>query len=177
MKKLSLVTMFVLISFVLALNPVTANAQDLRKTVVSSKIDPSKLTLIKSTDLSIMAIISYGCQGDMPGIDAFYVGNIMVGVKNAIYNKHGWPTAAVITLKYFDLGKGKLVKIVKTTPKLHVVHGKLRAIADFLMVDHPVLVKKSVGISVCVKPVNSSITDPVPGNNCKTTYKCNQYVK
>ncbi|MEN8155130.1 MAG: hypothetical protein ABFR75_14020 [Acidobacteriota bacterium] len=172
MKKLSFFTIFVLISFLLVLNPLTVNAQDLRKTVVPAKIDPSKLTFLKTADLRVLAIHSVSCGCDLPGVDAFYMGNIMVDLANHPYKKIGWPTAVIVTLKYFDLMKGELVKVVKTTQVLNSFPKNTHTLQRFVMVNHPVLVKKSVGISICVKPANVSIKDPVASNNCKVVKNC-----
>ena len=171
MKKLSLLTVFVLISFALALNPVTGNAQDLQKLKVT-KFTPQQLTILKTADLRVLAIHSYSCICDLVGVDAFYMGNIMVDLANHPYKKRGWPTSVIVTLKYFDLMKGKIVKVVKTTRVLNPFPKNIHTLQRFVMVDHPVLVKKSFGISICVKPANSSITDPVAANNCKVTKKC-----
>jgi len=173
MKKLSLFSVLALISFVLIVNPVFAGqvkTTDLKK--VQTKFDPGQLTILKSTDLRVLAIHSYSCICDLVGVNAFYMGNIMVDLANHPYKKRGWPTAVVVTLKYYDLMKGKLVKVVKTTQVLNPFPKNTHTLHRFVMVDHPVLVKKSVGISICVKPADSTMKDPVAANNCKLVKKC-----
>ncbi|MCK4889130.1 MAG: hypothetical protein KAS97_04305, partial [Candidatus Aminicenantes bacterium] len=173
MKKLSLFSVLALISFALIVNPVFAGqvkTTDLKK--VQTKFDPGQLTILKSADLRVLAIHSYSCICDLVGVDAFYMGNIMVDLANHPYKKRGWPTAVVVTLKYFDLMKGKLVKVVKTTQVLNPFPKNTHTLQRFVMVDHPVLVKKSVGISICVKPADSTMKDPVAANNCKLVKQC-----
>ncbi|MEN8222024.1 MAG: hypothetical protein ABFR36_02090 [Acidobacteriota bacterium] len=170
MKKSSFFSVLILIGLTMILNPALGNSQVIKKVVAPTKIDPSRLTLLKTADLRVLAIHSYSCGCDFAGIEAFYMGNIMVDLANHPYKKRGWATAVVVTLKYFDLMKGQIVKVVKTTQVLNPFPKNTHTLQKFVMVDHPVLVKG--GISVCVKPASTSIKDPVASNNCKVVRKC-----
>jgi hypothetical protein len=84
----------------------------------------------------------------------------------------GVPTESILTVTYFDLMQGQMVTVTKNLPKMHPYPTNPWTLQRYTVVNHPVLVKKSVGIKAVIKPKSNSINDPVPANNLKIVKKC-----
>jgi len=140
---------------------------------LKKKVDTSKIQLALKTDLRVDAIHSSRCPScDLPGIDAFYMTNIMVDISNHKVSGVGVATESILTVTYFDLMKGKIVTITKNLPKLDTYPSNPWALQRYVCVELPVLVKKSVGIKAEIKPKNSTVVDSIPSNNLKIAKKC-----
>jgi hypothetical protein len=148
-------------------------SQQVKKPQTIKKVDTARLQLKLKTDLRVDVIHSSRCANcDLPGIDAFYMGNILVDVSNYKAAGVGAPTESILTVTYFDLMQGQMVTITKNLRKMHPYPTNPWTLQRYTVVNHPVLVKKSVGIKAEIKPRNTSIKDPVPANNMKTVKKC-----
>lgn len=166
--------MFVCITLTaLNINLYSQQVREVRGAQKIKKIDASKLTLVFKTDLRVDVIHSSRCPNcDLPGIDAFYMANIMVDVSNHKAAGVGAAVESILTVTYFDLMQGKLVSVVKNLPKMNPYPTNPWALQRYTVVNHPVLVKKSVGIKAVIKSQKTSITDPVPANNTKILKRC-----
>lgn len=137
------------------------------------KVDAARLQLNLKTDLRVDVIHSSRCSNcDLPGIDAFYMGNILVDVSNHKAAGVGAPTESILTVTYFDLMQGQMVTVTKNLPKMHPYPTNPWTLQRYTVVNSPVLVKKSVGIKAEIKPKTTTITDPVPANNIKIVKQC-----
>ena len=138
-----------------------------------TQIDSSKLQLKLKTDLRVDAIHSSHCPScDWPGIDAFYMANILVDVSNYKVGGVGAAVESILTLTYYDLVQGKMVTVTRNLPKLNPYPTNPWALQRFTVVNHPVLVKKSTGVKAEIKPKGSTVTDPVPANDVKIIKTC-----
>jgi hypothetical protein len=138
-----------------------------------TKIDTAKLQLNFKTDLRVDVIHSSRCPNcDLPGIDAFYMTNILVDVSNYKVGGVGAAVESILTVTYYDLMQGKMVTVTKNLPKLNPYPTNPWTLQRYTVVNHPVLVKKSVGVKVEIKPKASNVTDPVPANNVKIIKTC-----
>jgi hypothetical protein len=176
MKKFFIVSavMFVCITLMaLNTNLYSQQVKKIQQPQTIKKIDPSRLKLRLKTDLRVDVIHSSRCPNcDLPGIDAFYMANILVDVSNHKVAGVGAPTESVLTVTYFDLMQGQMVTVVKNLPKMHPYPTNPWTLQRYTVVNHPVLVKKSVGIKAVIKPKSTAINDPVPANNMKIVKKC-----
>lgn len=176
MKKVLIVSAIVFFCATLMLSVTNLHSQEVKKLQqpqVIKKVDASRLQLRLKTDLRVDVIHSSRCQNcDMPGIDAFYMANILVDVSNHKVGGVGAPTESILTVTYYDLMQGKMVTVTKNLPKLHPYPTNPWTLQRYTVVNHPVLVKKSIGIKAVIKPKSTKITDPVPGNNVKIVKKC-----
>lgn len=125
------------------------------------------LERIKATaDFRIDMLHSTRCGCDLPGVDAFYVGDLMVYLSN----RGGSTCSATVTLTYHDLIAGP-VTITRTTSSLKGYPMNPWALQSFRLLDGPALVKKSIGIRVEIQPVSPAI-DPDPSNNVMVRHTC-----
>lgn len=135
-------------------------------------IDKTKLTAKFKTDLRIDVVHSSRCACALPGVDAFYMANIMVDVSNHKTSGVGAATESILTVTFWDLMQNKSVTITKNLPKLHPYSTNPWTLQRYVVVNSPVLVKKSVGIKAVIKPKTLLVFDPVPANNIKIVKKC-----
>jgi len=173
MKKFFIVSavMFVCITL-MALNT-NLFSQQVTQPQTIKKVDTARLQLNLKTDLRVDVIHSSRCANcDLPGIDAFYMGNILVDVSNHKVGSVGAATESILTVTYFDLMQGQMVTITKNLPKMHPYPTNPWVLQRYPVVNNPVLVKKSVGIKAEIKPKTTAVTDPVPANNIKIVKKC-----
>jgi hypothetical protein len=140
------------------------------------KIDARRLQLKFKTDLRVDVIHSSRCKCDLSDVNAFYMANIMVDVSNHKTGGVGAPTESVLTVTYFDMNLGRLVTITKNLPKMHPYPTNPWTLQRYVVVNHPVLVKKSVGITARIKPRPTNVFDPVSTNNVKTVRKCSPMI-
>lgn len=172
MKKLLIVSSIVVVCMILAVSPVVLNSQTQTVKPQTKKVNASQLQLVLKTDLRVDVVHSSRCACDLRGVDAFYMGNIMVDVSNHKFNGMGVATESVLKVVYFDLLKGEKVVINKDLPKMNPYPTNPWALQRVVVVNHPVLIKKSEKLIVRIKPKNSKITDPVPTNNVKKIDRC-----
>lgn len=173
MKKFFIVSaiMFVCITLI-ALNT-TLFSQQVKQPQAIKKGDLAKVKLISKSDLKVDVIHSSRCPNcDLPGIDAFYMANILADVSNHKVGGVGVATESILTVTYFDLMQGQMVIVTKNLPKMNPYPTNPWTIQRYTVVNHPVLVKKSVGIKAVIKHKRTTITDPVPANNIKIVKKC-----
>ena len=138
-----------------------------------TKVDTAKLQLSFKTDLRVDAIHSSHCQScELPGIDAFYMTNIMVDVSNQKVDGVGVATESVLTVTYYDIMQAKLVTETKNLTKLEPYPTNPWVLQRVVVVNLPVLAKKSIGIKAEIKPKLSTVVDPVPANNIKIVNTC-----
>ncbi|MCP5104254.1 MAG: hypothetical protein GY950_12780 [bacterium] len=173
MKKLLIV--FICVAFVVSMTYLPAQQQI--KKVQTQKLRPidGRLVLRLKADLRVDIIHAsrcLGCERDFSGVNAFYAGNIMVDVSNHKVGGVGASTESILTVTYFDLMQGRMVTVTKNLPKMHPYPTNPWTLQRYVVVNHPVLVKKSVGIKAVIKPKATNITDPVPANNMKIVKKC-----
>lgn len=142
------------------------------KTRVNPQIQKQKLQLLLKTDLRVDVIHASRCGCELNGVNAFYMANIMVDVSNHKTGGVGVATESVLTVTYFDLMQGRMVTVTKNLPKMHPYPTNPWTLQRYVVVNHPVLVKKSVGIKAVIKPKATNIKDPVPANNIKIIKKC-----
>jgi len=173
MKKLLIVGSIVFVCLILAVSPVVLDSQT-RTTAKPQikKLDASRLQLILKTDLRVDVVHSSRCACELPGVDAFYMGNIIVDVSNHKAGSFGVATESVLKVVYFDLIKGQKVVINKDLPKMNPYPTNPWTLQRVMVVNHPVLIKKSDKLIVRIKPKNTKITDPVPENNVKKIDRC-----
>ena len=175
MKKTTIAILIVLITFCLAIT--TSTAAD-KKKIAPTKIAPSKVTdigkmvvkLPPRADLKVDVIHAYRCACDLDGVDAFYMSNIMVDLSNG----SGVATTSTLTVTYYDVLAGPQT-VSKSISSLNPYPTNPWALQRFVVVSHPVLVKKSVGIKAEIKPT-SPTTDSNPANNIKVVKRCDVMV-
>ena len=173
MKKFFIVSAIIFVCVTLMALNTNLFSQQVTKPQTIKKVDRARLPLKLKTDLRVDVIHSSRCANcDLPGIDAFYMGNILVDVSNHKAAGVGAPTESILTVTYFDLMQGQLVTITKNLRKMHPYPTNPWTLQRYTVVNHPVLVKKSVGIKAVIKPKSTNITDPVPANNMKIVKKC-----
>ena len=97
--------------------------------------------------------------------------NIMVDVSNNYMKSGGASTAARVTVTYFDISAGSMVTKTKDIANLNPYPTNPWAVQRLVVVNHPVLVKKSVGIEVTIEST-SGVGDPNHSNNKKIAYDC-----
>lgn len=172
MKKFFMVSAVVFVCISLMALNTNLFSQQVKKPQTIKKVDAARLQLNLKTDLRVDVIHSSRCPCELPGVNAFYMANIMVDVSNHKVGGVGAPTESILTVTYFDLMQGKMVTITKNLPKMNPYPTNPWTLQRFVVVNTPVLVKKSLGIKAVIKPKSTSITDPVPVNNTKIVKKC-----
>ncbi len=174
MKRFFITGVIALVCLTLMVSLTNLHAQQVKKVQSTqiTKIDASRLQLRLQTDLRVDIIHAYRCACDLPGVDAFYMGNIMVDVSNHKVSGRGAKTESILTVTYFDLMQGQMVTITKNLPAMNPYPTNPWTLQRYVVVNSPVLVKKSVGIKAVIKPKPTNITDPVPANNTKIIKKC-----
>jgi hypothetical protein len=131
-----------------------------------------KLTPVRQTDLRMDVIHSSRCICDLPGLDAFYMSNIMVDFSNHKIGKMGANTKAIIDVIYYDRILGKKIVVRRKVDLIRPYPTNPWTYQRFVMVSKPVLVKKSFGIKATIMIDTPNIKDPKPANNSKKIYKC-----
>lgn len=142
------------------------------KTRIDPRLQTKKLQLLLRTDLRVDVIHSSRCKCDLDDVNAFYMANIMVDVSNHKAGNAGVATESVLTVTYYDMNQGKMVTITKNLAKMNPYPTNPWTMQRYVVVNTPVLVKKSIGIKATIKPKASNISDPVPANNTKIIKKC-----
>lgn len=170
MKKLFVIGSIVIVCSILAVSPVLMSQTTAKPQV--KKVDMSQLQLATKTDLRVDVIHSTRCACDLPGVDAFYMGNILVDVSNHKFNNVGVATESILKVTYFDLLKGEKVVVTKNLPVMNPYPTNPWALQRVMVVNHPVLIKKSEQLVVKIRPKSQKITDPVLDNNIKKTDRC-----
>ncbi len=170
MKKLVIIGSIVCVCLLLVVSPVSLDSQQTKPKI--KKIDKAHLQLVLKTDLRVDVVHSSRCACDLRGVDAFYMGNIMVDVSNHKTGNLGVATEAVLKVVYFDLLKGQKVVVKKDLPKINPYPTNPWALQRIVMVNHPVLIKKSEKLIVRIRPKNTKITDPDMTNNVKKIDRC-----
>lgn len=173
MKKLLFIGSIVCVCLILAVSPLVLDSQT-RTTAKPQikKIEGAHLQLALKADLRVDVVHSSRCACDLPGVDAFYMGNIIVDVSNHKHNGMGVAAESVLKVVYFDLIKGQKVVINKDLPKMNPYPTNPWTLQRVMVVNHPVLIKKSEKLIVRIKPKNTNITDPVSTNNVKKIDRC-----
>lgn len=128
-----------------------------------------------TTDLKVDAIHARTCKCDLNDVDAFYMGNIMVNVSNNYMQSGGASTSGTLTVTYYNLSTGGPVTVTKSIPTLNPYPTNPWVLQNFVVVDHPVLVKRSAGIRAEIQPAGI-VGDSNPGNNVMTVRQCSQVV-
>jgi hypothetical protein len=173
MKKFFIVSAIIFVCVTLVALNNNLFSQQVTQPQTIKKVDTARLQLNLKTDLRVDVIHSSRCANcDLPGIDAFYMGNILVDVSNHKVGAVGAATESILTVTYFDLMQGQMVTITKNLPKMHPYPTNPWVLQRYSVVNNPVLVKKSVGIKAVIKPKPTNITDPVPANNTKIVKQC-----
>jgi len=173
MKKLLIIGSIVFVCMILAVSPVILDSQT--KTMAQpqlKKLDAKLVQLATKTDLRVDVVHSTRCACELPGVDAFYMGNILVDVSNYKVDNVGVATESILKVVYFDLLKGERVVIQKNLPVMNTYPTNPWAMQRIMVVDHPVLIKKSEQLIVRIKPKNPNITDPVQNNSVKKIDRC-----
>ena len=112
MKKFFLVSSIIFICVMLMALDTNLFSQQVKKIQTIKKVDTAKLIVRFKTDLRVDVIHSSRCTNcDLPGIDAFYMGNILVDVSNHKAAGVGVATESILTVTYFDLMQGKMVTV------------------------------------------------------------------
>lgn len=169
MKKISVGTLLILAAFLLVATVALAQekAKPMEMQVPVTKLKPvERVVMPPRADLRVDIIHSSSCGCDLPGVDAFYVANILVDVSNG----SGASTASKLTVTYYDLNSGPKT-IVKDIPSLNAYPTNPWALQRFTVLSQPALIKKSTGIKAEIQPV-APVTDSNPANNVKVTNKC-----
>jgi len=173
MKKFFIFSAIIFVCMTLMVLNTQLFSQQVTKPQTITKVDAARLQINFKTDLRVDVIHSSRCPScDLPGIDAFYMSNILVDVSNHKVSGVGAATESILTVTYFDLMQGKMVTVTKNLPKMHPYPTNPWTLQRYSVVNTPVLAKKSVGIKAEIKPKSTNITDPVPANNIKIVKQC-----
>jgi hypothetical protein len=173
MKKFFIVSAIIFVCITLTVLNIHLFSGQVTQPQTIKKVDTARLQLNLKTDLRVDVIHSSRCSNcDLPGIDAFYMGNILVDVSNHKVGAVGAAAESILTVTYFDLMQGQMVTVTKNLPKMHPYPTNPWTLQRYVVVNTPVLVKKSVGIKAEIKPKSTNITDPVPANNIKIVKQC-----
>jgi hypothetical protein len=127
------------------------------------------------TDLILEGIYGGDCPCHFTNVDAFYMKYIEVRITNNYQGKGGASTDGVIRIKYYDLVDGAEKIIKRQMPRLNPYPQKSWEYKAIIL-NHPVLTKKSSGLTVEVLPGSDEIKDPVLENNSKTIHQCEKYL-
>lgn len=169
---------YVLLIVCLVMTAAQAEAQDRSNNGVIGLRNPSVTRIgLPKTDLRVDKIFCgfYCCPSeecDLKGVNAFYMEKIKVHVTNypCSDGKH-INVESVLKVTYYDLLKHKEVEIIKTLPKMPN-DGDEYWYLNVLIVDIPVLIKKSKGIRAEITPKNVNIIDGDSSNNVKIIKEC-----
>ncbi|MFZ5429849.1 MAG: hypothetical protein ACOZDD_06430 [Bacteroidota bacterium] len=162
-----------------------ATAQDVKtidKRVTRTKVPTEAIKVIPTADLSVTSILGGACPSSLPGVDAFYTHGIIVDIQlkdhmvpEALRNETS-TVVGTLMVKYFDLVQGREV-----THNLMLERGRFMWVASqslsnarINVINSPVLVKKSVGITarVSLNIPGYATADPEMGNNEKVIREC-----
>ena len=167
------------ISLLLSVQFLSAQKDPSGQRIPPEKHKPGKLESKEeksvATDLKVVGIFGGDCPCKITNVDAFYSKYIEVRILNNYQKQGGAPTDAIIKITYFDLVDGKEKIIKKNMPTLNPYPKKPWEFKEIL-ISHPVLAKKSTGITVEVLPASKEIRDPNWDNNIKTINQCESYV-
>lgn len=172
MKKISFGTLLMLAALLLVTTVAMAQekAKPIEMQAPTKQIQAvDRVVLPPKADLRIDSIHSTECpcgMRELPGVDAFYVSNILVDVANA----SGKATTSTLTVTYHDLNFGPKT-ITKTISSLNPYPTNPWALQMFKVLDQPALIKKSTGIRAEIQPT-APVTDSNPANNVKTVHEC-----
>jgi len=144
---------FAITAYILCLLPVNAVDDSSKKTVQKKK-----------ADFAITKIYSEKCSCELTGIDAFYANKIIF----TIANKSGETEDVEVVLNFYDISFGKDKFIILKEKSLRP--GEERIV---VMINRPVLVQKSIGLTGVVGPVFPSfVEDPNKANNKLIIFDC-----
>ncbi len=174
MKKLFVFTLIFCVCAALSVTDLESQVKQIKPQKL--KVDASRLRLRLRTDLRVDVIHASRCKCDLRDVNAFYMSNIMVDVSNHKASGAGTATESVLTVKFWDMNQGKLVTIVKNLPTMKPYPTNPWTLQSYVVLNRPVLVKKSVGITASIKPKTTNVSDPVPANNRKTVYRCSPMI-
>jgi hypothetical protein len=149
------------------------------------KVKPITSMITYFTDVSIYGIYSSQCLyvPEMNAVNAIYMKDLWVYILNYPCPDGKMFRAKVeVIVSYFDLSQSKMVeKKITCSPINAFPTGQYSRRLE--ITSHPILIKKSQGITVRVLIKNTS---PLPGrkykdcdysNNTKTIYKCDRPIK
>jgi len=140
-------------AFILFLSPVNAADDSSKKTVQKKKVD-----------FAITKIYSDKCACELTGLNIFYANKIIF----TIANKSGETEDAEVVLNYNDIALDKDRFVILKEKSLRP--GEERTV---VMIDRPVLIRKSIGITGVVGPVFPSfVEDTNTANNKLIIFDC-----
>jgi len=140
-------------AFILFLSPVNAADDSSKKTVQKKKVD-----------FAITKIYSDKCACELTGLNIFYANKIIF----TIANKSGETEDAEVVLNYNDIALDKDRFVILKEKSLRP--GEERTV---VMLDRPVLIRKSIGITGVVGPVFPSfVEDTNTANNKLIIFDC-----
>ena len=175
MKKIFILTVVCCVFFAMSVTSLHSQVRKINPKI-KTNLKVRKFQLKLSTDLRVDVIHASRCKCDLSDVGAFYMSNIMVDVSNHKLRGVGTTTESVLTVKYFDMNRGRMVTITKNLPRMNPYPKNPWTLQRFMVVNHPVLVKTSVGITAEIKPKTSNVSDPVPANNKKTIKRCSPMI-
>ena len=117
-----------------------------------------------SADVSVSYIEYFNCPCEI-NMDVYYVKDYL-SVK--IFNDSTLKPAVKVTAEYFDIPSNRVKKVTKN----HTFTG--RGGKKVIMLNQPMLIKKSYGVKAKVEITGTKISDPNPANNNKTQLLCGQ---
>jgi hypothetical protein len=138
---------FGITAFIFLLSPVRAANDSSKKTVQKKKVD-----------FAITKISSKKCSCELTGLDVFYANKIIF----TITNKSGETEDAEVVLNYNDIALSKDRFVILKEKSLRP--GEERTV---VMLNRPVLVRKSVGITGVIGPVFPSFVEDTNTANDK----------
>lgn len=155
---------------------VTLAAQDVNKQIKpgTQLIQRGDLVLKLNADLRVDYIHSSNCPNancELVGVDALYLPNIMVDISNG----KGSAAESDVEVSYFDLMQGRMVTVIKPAARMNPYPTNPWTMQRFVVVNNPVLIKKSVGVRARITP-KGGVTELDPSNNEKTIKQCSVMV-
>lgn len=150
------------------------------KPPINSKIIQNGGRFQLTLDLEVYAVGNKSWQGNtcsacadtLKNVNAIYLNDITVGI--LCYSKTVRRTNGTVKVTYFDLLKGRTVSVTSKFYNLSC-QGQPRD-TMVTLVNHPVLIKRSLGITAVVKPErgvdtnlnNNKVTQTDPNRMCVT---------
>ena len=133
-----------------------------QKAPVGATIEMKPQTMRQPCDVSVSYIEYFNCPCDLD-MDVYYVDSYL-SVK--VFNDSTLNPTVKLTVKYFDIPSNRVKTVIKN------VNFTNRGGKKIIVLDRPLLIKKSYGVRAEVALTGPGLVDPDLSNNKKTQLLC-----
>jgi hypothetical protein len=175
--------MVIIVLMVLLIVPATAqDVKKIDKRITRPTVPVEAARVIPKADLGVTNILGGACPTSLPGVDAFYNNGIIVDihlkdimVPETLKNEAS-TVVGYLMVKYFDLVQGREVthNLMLERGRFMWVPSQSISTARISVINNPVLIKKSVGITakVTLNIPGYATADPETANNEMVVKEC-----